>query len=699
MGNKIYQSLVVDRKEVRLAVLRPANSYTADIRCDLQVVSLYDDPQYHAISYVWGDSKKVRPIYLNGILWQVTENLESALRRVRALRRYTCLWIDAICINQSCSAERGYQVSIMGSIYAGAIEVLVWFGLDPGRLQTLDTTDVTGTVAVIYEEAPGFDSRRAALDRDLDQAHTPPRDTVTLPSVHQAVFPVLVFNLLSLLADETVHLHELPIFETNQLSFMNVTSEGRKVLRGLKAFIENPWWRRIWVVQEILLSNEARIIWGPISIPWSTVTNAAANFVSHQGSCCRGLVAYTATDDWAVFVKYRTVVQDIEYQRVQLSDGGFELTTLLGIFGSRLATDPRDKIYGLLGLVTDWNVSRTPRITADYNQTVSTVYQSAIVSIIFDTLVAEILVLGGGERALPDLPSWVPDLSSVSVPNHHLDDFWQKYRLSLLQLYMAWTGPGIDPFWRDPVLCMVGCYVDIVHETGETMTSSANNIEQATVTILEQWQHILQFPVQSDKQYVTKKCTMFEAFWRTMFGDIMFASDSDDIKATSGHRPRNIEIYRRAVSEDEPAWIWLWQCFKLHSTTPSPRKWEHPPDDPPPPRLGMRLYELDLLFRVNCMNRKLLTTVNGYIGLGPPQTRVGDVVFILFGSLVPLVLRRHEDQSPITFSPDGFGQKHIRREVTLSQPSFSVIGDCFIHGAMDGEFNKINETGELIFLR
>ncbi len=324
-------------------------------------------------------------------------------------------------------------------------------------------------------------------------------------------------------------------------------------------------------------------------------------------------------------------------------------------------------------------------------------YQSAVVSIIFETLVSEILLLSGRERALPGLPSWVPNLSSVSVPIHYLDNFWQQCRFSLHQLYMAWTGPGIDPFWKDPVLGMAGCYVDVVHETGETMTSSIYHIEQATVTILEQWQRMLDLPVQSDKQYVTNKCTMFEAFWRTMFGDIMFASDI--IEPTSGHRPRNIEMYRRAVSGDEPAWIWLWQWFKLLTTSPLPRKGEHPLDEPPSTRPGMKLYELDLLFRSNCMNRKLITTVNGYIGLGPPQTQIGDVVFILFGSRVPLVLRRHEEQSPITLIPDGFGQKHILREMTLTKPSYSVIGDCFIHGVMDREFNKIDEKGEVIFLR
>ena len=177
----------------------------------------------------------------------------------------------------------------------------------------------------------------------------------------------------------------------------------------------------------------------------------------------------------------------------------------------------------------------------------------------------------------------------------------------------------------------------------------------------------------------------------------MFAFN--DGEPMAGHRPRGIEEYRRAVSEDELAWVWLWQWIKSFATFSVRPPGEHPPDDPPAPRPEMRLEELDLLFRSNCMNRKLLTTLNGYIGLGPPQTQIGDVVFILIGSRVPFVLRRHEDQSPVTFSPDGFGQKYILREITLSKPSYSVIGDCFIHGVMDGEFNNINEKGEAIFLR
>jgi hypothetical protein len=43
------------------------------------------------------------------------------------------IWIDALCIDQGCNAERGHQVQRMGSIYSNAQEVFVWLG-DHGEL-------------------------------------------------------------------------------------------------------------------------------------------------------------------------------------------------------------------------------------------------------------------------------------------------------------------------------------------------------------------------------------------------------------------------------------------------------------------------------------------------------------------------------------------------------------------------------------
>lgn len=60
--------------------------------------------------------------------FDVSENLRSALRRLRLPDRDRSLWVDAICINQNNTAERSEQVSLMSQIYGNAGAVCVWAG-------------------------------------------------------------------------------------------------------------------------------------------------------------------------------------------------------------------------------------------------------------------------------------------------------------------------------------------------------------------------------------------------------------------------------------------------------------------------------------------------------------------------------------------------------------------------------------------
>jgi hypothetical protein len=55
-------------------------------------------------------------------------NLYHALRRVRGKGGQYFFWVDAICIDQANTQERGHQVSIMRAIYEGAQSVIVWLG-------------------------------------------------------------------------------------------------------------------------------------------------------------------------------------------------------------------------------------------------------------------------------------------------------------------------------------------------------------------------------------------------------------------------------------------------------------------------------------------------------------------------------------------------------------------------------------------
>lgn len=60
----------------------------------------------------------------------------------------------------------------------------------------------------------------------------------------------------------------------------------------------------------------------------------------------------------------------------------------------------------------------------------------------------------------------------------------------------------------------------------------------------------------------------------------------------------------------------------------------------------------------------IFCTTRGHIGLGPKELRKGDVAVILFGASVPFVLR------------------------PTKRGHYVLVGDCYVHGLMDGEFMR-----------
>ena len=118
----LYEPL--QQHEFRLIELRESSSL--DIECTLKTVSWRDHPPYSALSYVWGSHEGVATILLNSQPVKVTSNLKAALGLLVKSDCDKTFWIDALCIDQSNTTERGHQVKAMPSIYANAATVLVF---------------------------------------------------------------------------------------------------------------------------------------------------------------------------------------------------------------------------------------------------------------------------------------------------------------------------------------------------------------------------------------------------------------------------------------------------------------------------------------------------------------------------------------------------------------------------------------------
>jgi hypothetical protein len=72
------------------------------------------------------------------------------------------------------------------------------------------------------------------------------------------------------------------------------------------------------------------------------------------------------------------------------------------------------------------------------------------------------------------------------------------------------------------------------------------------------------------------------------------------------------------------------------------------------------------------MTRRLMTTNEGHIGMVPCRAQKGDQIWVLLGCSIPLILRRWENKV-----------------------SFQVIGECYLHGYMNGKAQEEVRNGKL----
>ncbi|PQE06682.1 heterokaryon incompatibility protein [Rutstroemia sp. NJR-2017a BBW] len=138
----VYKSLQSQSKEIRVLTLLPDVPGT-EINCRLDTVSLDDQPQYEALSYVWGSSTVRKKVQIEGKEALVTTNLEIALQHLRHPEQKRFLWADALRIDQQNSSEKSWQVQLMGDIYRKASSTIVWLGKnDPEIDQAYDLLEL-----------------------------------------------------------------------------------------------------------------------------------------------------------------------------------------------------------------------------------------------------------------------------------------------------------------------------------------------------------------------------------------------------------------------------------------------------------------------------------------------------------------------------------------------------------------------------
>lgn len=150
-------------KEFRL--LRPVLASPREISFIVEQVPRQHAPSYTAVSYTWGIDNPTETIQLNGRPFRVRPNLWSCLYylilEAKKGNRWTHLWVDAICIDQTNDQERNAQVRLMDEIYRNASCVSVWLGLAPAADEYMHNRH--GPIKIFDQEPFDWDEEMARL--------------------------------------------------------------------------------------------------------------------------------------------------------------------------------------------------------------------------------------------------------------------------------------------------------------------------------------------------------------------------------------------------------------------------------------------------------------------------------------------------------------------------------------------------------
>lgn len=160
----------------------------------------------------------------------------------------------------------------------------------------------------------------------------------------------------------------------------------------LDPFFARPYFSRVWVVQEVALSKSIAVVCGDTAVEWTGLM---------QGEYLRQI--YTSS-------YYETFPTLFRLGR-QHYLGVATLQDALSLGRSCNASDPRDKVFGLLGIV-----SEESRLPANYSLSTAEVYTQIVMHLLKDQQWGLDVILGNlchrsheSRVQIKDLPSWVPD--------------------------------------------------------------------------------------------------------------------------------------------------------------------------------------------------------------------------------------------------------------------------------------------------
>ena len=339
---------------------------------------------------------------------------------------------------------------------------------------------------------------------------------------------------------------------------------------ALSRVFSRPYFRRSWIVQEVALARHAVVHCGPHVIDWDLLAAAS----SYQ----MGQLASDAEN------AHDAVAAIMEFHRNDHGRGNNIVDALFMSYRFN-CTDPRDKVFALLGLAQALVLRPT------YSARVEDVYLHTTQFMILEFGNLDILCCVSHPKTIATLPSWVPDWQAQVTVKRKLgkatvrapDTPRQQVRYS--DNYRTLTVEG----W---------CVASIA--------TVANVFTRDESGILVGWDGFVEETVPTDGRSSTA------LYRRTLLAGERLPGITSDEELHSAYEAWQNLLTRRLGG------------YKPLTNLPDENE---------------KGSEFDRALTETCVGRRLFATAQHNLGLAPSEARAGDVVCFLGNGCTPFVLR------------------------------------------------------------
>ncbi|KAI6085115.1 heterokaryon incompatibility protein-domain-containing protein [Hypoxylon rubiginosum] len=422
---------------------------------EIVTVELRRAPAYTAVSYMWGNAERNRTILIDDAhILNITASANTCLN----ILSDQYLWVDSICINQDDNEEKARQVKFMGEIYHHVCNVVGVLAkeicepaLEAGTLLAFSSaSEALSKLWNILDEASILSGNPKPFDGELSETW----HLMSPEERYERSRSMWWEERLEFMAQYDITEDQMAEYE--DYSYWILTENLRSHMRVVRILC-HPYWRRVWIIQELAFAKNLTIYFDDQFLTWGQFMRMFDNQEGLENGFLR-LERQNYLDPIT-----RSPVRDAYLRGSRLLEMINEtrgapkrmLKDVLIDTMSSLATDPRDKIFGILNLVSDEPIAQTstngvttnaklaeldpwfsnPSIFPDYGKHKTQVLTEATMAMIIAGDVNTPLLVGGigWDGRDSEVPSWVIDWSkppwiySNISPNARLDMLEKRF--------------------------------------------------------------------------------------------------------------------------------------------------------------------------------------------------------------------------------------------------------------------------------